>query len=138
MKNEILLIDDDRIMLKTLSKILKNHNIEVDTASDPKTAIEQYAINPYNIVLTDMQMPEMDGIEVIQRIKNINPLCNIIVLTAYSTMGRVIDCIELGACDYITKPISDIPLFLEIIQTASRRVQRWRTLFGMNISQKEQ
>ena len=83
MKREILLIDDDRIILKTLSKILQNHNIEVDTESDPKVAIEKYVQNPYNIVLTDMQMPQMDGMEVIQRVKNINPIFNIIVLTDY-------------------------------------------------------
>jgi CheY-like chemotaxis protein len=133
MNNGILLIDDDLIVLKTLSLVLSKHGIKVETESNPQKAIDEYSSSPYNIVLTDMQMPQMDGIEVIRRIKDINPLCNIIVLTAYSNMGRVIDCIEMGACDYITKPIGDIPVLLDILQAARRRVDRWRGLFGINL-----
>ena len=129
----ILIIDDEEIILQTLSAIFKREGIEADVESNPVTALKRYEQNRYNVALVDILMPEMKGAEVIKAIKAINPLCNIIVMTAFSKMAYVVECIEAGAVDYLTKPFADISLLLNIIRSALERVDRWKMSFGLNI-----
>jgi DNA-binding NtrC family response regulator len=132
MGKNILIIDDEEVILHSLAIMFKNEGIEVDTESRPIKALERYRGNAYGIVLVDILMPEMRGEEVIRAVKSLNPLCNIIVMTAFSNMTHVVDCIEAGAVDYITKPFVDIGLLLDIVCAAIHRVERWQRSFGID------
>ncbi len=129
---KVYIIDDEVATLDALEVMFSRQGLEVETESNPVKAIEAYPEKLYNIVLCDVQMPQMSGIEVTRKIKEINPLCNVIIMTAYSNMSRVVACIEAGACDYITKPFTDTELVIDIVQTAVARAQRWRESFGMH------
>ncbi len=134
MQNSLLIIDDEEIILQTLQIIFRKNGIAAEIESNPLTAIERYEQKNFNVVLVDVLMPQMLGSEVIQKIKSINPLCNIIMMTAFSSMAKVIECIENGAVDYVTKPFTDIPLLLEITQQTIQRVNRWEHSFGITSS----
>jgi DNA-binding NtrC family response regulator len=135
MKTNIFIIDDEEIILKSLEILFKVEGIPVDIEINPVRAIERYRENAYGIVLVDILMPNLRGEEVIRAIKAINPLCNIIVMTAYSSMTHVVDCIEAGAFDYVTKPFADADLLLGVVREALRRVDRWERSFGIEVKQ---
>ncbi|MBD3420483.1 MAG: response regulator [Chitinivibrionales bacterium] len=129
----IIIIDDEEIILQSLAVIFKRDGLEVTTEANPLEALKLYEKQNFNIVLVDVLMPEMKGAEVIRNIKNMNPLANIIVMTAFSNMTHVVECIEAGAFDYITKPFSDINLLLKVIRSTVQRVERWRQSFGIEL-----
>jgi DNA-binding NtrC family response regulator len=127
----VLIIDDEQIILDTLRVLFEREGIITATESDPRKAVERYQQGDFNVVLVDIVMPEMKGEEVIRAIKQVNPLCNIIVMTAYSSMQHVIDCIEAGAFDYVTKPLLDTDLLIKIVRQGLERARRWRQSFGV-------
>ncbi len=131
MSNKVMIIDDEEIIIRSLKTIFKRSGIETTGYTDPIDALQQYRENHVNIALVDVLMPKMHGSEVIGEIKRINPLCNIIVMTAFSSMAHVVECIEAGAFDYITKPFTDISLLLKIVNCAVERVDRWYNSFGL-------
>jgi two-component system NtrC family response regulator len=137
MASDILIVDDEPIILQTLKIIFKRAGIEVDTESDPENAISRFIDTPYNIALVDVLMPEMQGAEVIRAFKKENPLCNIVVMTAFSTMTRVVECIEAGAFDYVTKPFTDVGLLVGVVKTSIERVERWKKSFGVELNAKK-
>ena len=85
----------------------------------------------YNVVITDIKMPGMNGVELMKTLKNINPLCNIIMITGYSNMSYVVDCFSYGAVDYFMKPIEDLDVLVEATQQAIKRIERWRKGMGL-------
>ena len=133
MPNKVLIIDDEEIILQTLKIIFKRADIEVDTVSNPVDAVQSFPDHRYNVVLVDVLMPQMAGVDVIRAIKALNPLCNVMVMTAFSTMTRVVECIEAGACDYVTKPFTDINLLVNVVRVGLERVERWKKSFGVEL-----
>ncbi len=131
MPTDILIIDDEAIILQSLALLFRQETITVDTESDPRTAVERYRQHHYGIVLVDVVMPGMHGSQVIKAVKDINPLCNVIVMTAFSNMTHVIDCIEAGATDYVTKPFTDVSILISVVKSAQDRISRWRQAFGL-------
>ncbi len=126
-----MIVDDEEVIIRSLDTIFKRVGIETVGFTNPVEAVKQYHAHKTNIVLVDVLMPQMQGNEVIKEIKKINPLCNIIVMTAFSKMEHVVECIEAGAFDYITKPFTDISILLNIVKSAVERVDRWYESFGL-------
>jgi CheY-like chemotaxis protein/anti-sigma regulatory factor (Ser/Thr protein kinase) len=116
-KGNILLIDDDESILRLLSKILIAEGHEVTTVMSGSEAIELFRDKQFNLVITDMYMPELDGLDVIRNLKDINLNTPIIVLTAAGSVGNVVQSLKLGAFNYMTKPfnVADV---CEIVQKA--------------------
>ena len=133
MENQVLIVDDEEIILQTLQVIFKRAGIQVDTMSNPVEALRLFPQRRYNMVIVDVLMPQMMGVDVIRAVKSLNPLCNVIVMTAFSTMARVIECIEAGACDYVTKPFADINLLVNVVRVGLERVARWEKSFGVEL-----
>ncbi len=126
----VLIVDDEKDLLNSLQTHFSLEGIESDISSDPREAIDMMAENLYNIVLTDIRMPGMDGIELLHAIKDINPLCNVIIITAYSNMNYIIDGFSAGACDYFSKPFNDIDVLVTAVKNSIERVSRWRKGMG--------
>jgi len=121
--SEVLLIDDEEPIRKILGVFLRNKGYEVVTAGDGQRGIELFRRQRQPIVLTDIMMPGMDGIEVLKRIKQINPETEVIVITGQGDMDLAIKALQLEASDFITKPVGN-----EIVSVALRRAEeRLRT-----------
>src|SRR3990167_2200320 len=105
MKKSILIVDDDRTTRESTAKVLSNDYI-THTASDGHKAIDILDKNEdIDIVLTDMMMPEMDGIELLEKIRSTNNDVTVILITGHSSIESAVDAMRKGAYDYLTKPI---------------------------------
>ncbi|MBI5308540.1 MAG: sigma-54-dependent Fis family transcriptional regulator [Planctomycetes bacterium] len=105
-KPQILLVDDDQSVLDGLKKILTQDGYAVSTASSGYEALNLLSKMGFDIILTDMKLPGMGGLSLIQEIRKKNEPVAIVVITAYSSVKTAVDAIKCGADDYLTKPLN--------------------------------
>ena len=129
----ILVIDDDPVILEVITKILKTNSYEVIAAPDGKSGIKKLESNSFDLVLTDLAMPDVDGLKVLNHVVTKSPKTKCIILTGYGTIKSSVDSIKRGAFDYITKPITSDEL-LVIIEKA----MKFRNLEDENIRLKRE
>lgn len=101
----ILIVDDEASVRDSLYQWFKNDGYRVDTAADAASSLKKLQENPYDIILLDIKMPGMDGIELQNRIKQIDKDIVTIIITAYASVDTAIQALKDGAFDYVTKPI---------------------------------
>ncbi len=118
---KVLVIDDDVKMLELLRKVLSKRGYVVDISSKPKEAIEKFVRDGFDIVVTDINMPEMSGLEVLKQVKTTSPDTIVIMITAFATVSSAVESMKLGAYDYIVKPFN-IEEFVLIIDRASEQI----------------
>ena len=107
MKREsILIVDDEPSMRMALSESLESCGYEICTSGDGADALNKFQDDRFRIVITDMRMPKMSGMEVLRGIKKISPQTPVIVITAYGTVNTAIEAMKEGASDFIMKPFS--------------------------------
>ena len=104
-KQHILVVDDEESSRIGLSKILTKSGYDVLTAEDGTQALEQLAKLKCDLVITDMKMPRMDGIQLLRKIKDQNPDIGVIIVTAYGEVDSYLEAMNLGAFEYLNKPI---------------------------------
>ncbi len=111
----ILVVDDDTSHRATLVTLLGEWGYRVSGAEDGETATALCRENPYDLVLMDVRMPGLSGIEALRRIRTYNPAIPIVIMTAYSAVENAVEAIKAGAYDYLTKPLDfdDLRLTLE-------------------------
>lgn len=112
----VLVVDDEASIRDLLQKTLGLAEYDVDTAPDGRTALDRIRAIPYDLVITDLKMPGVDGLTVVREAKRLKPLLPIIIITAYSTESSAIEAINLGVSGYLTKPFR-IP---KILATAAK------------------
>ncbi len=114
---KILVIDDEPIIRVSCQRSLSNEGYEVKSASSGKEGIDLLEKEAFNLVLLDIKMPDMDGIEVLKKIKNTWPETKIIMITGYSTVETAVKTLKLGALNYLEKPFTPDTL-IETIKEA--------------------
>jgi PAS domain S-box-containing protein len=117
---KILLIDDDPGIRKILSITLEDAGYRVVTAPDGETGVDLSQKESPHLVLTDIRMPGIDGLEVLRRIKELDPSKEVIVITAFSDIELAIKALQLDASDFITKPINDDALTVALKRAKER------------------
>jgi excisionase family DNA binding protein len=100
----ILVVDDEETIRELLSKTLALADYEVDVAPDGRTAIDRMRIIPYDLLITDLRMPGVDGLTVIREARRLKTEIPVIIVTGYSTEASAIEAINLGVQGYLTKP----------------------------------
>ena len=118
--SKILVIDDEESIRKLLNLSLAHKGYEVLTADDGEKGVEIFQRESPPIILTDIKMPGMDGVEVLRRIKQINPEAEVIVITGHGDMNLAIRSLQLDASDFITKPITDEALSVALSRARER------------------
>ena len=106
-QGRILVVDDDRIILDSLGEFLRLEGYEVDGATTAAAAIAALERRPCNIVITDINMPDSDGFELLRILRKRFPEVVTIMITGYGTIESAVEAIKMGAYDYLTKPIID-------------------------------
>jgi DNA-binding NtrC family response regulator len=117
----ILVADDEEEFRDLLSSLLSRAGYTVDTAVDGVTAINAVQTKLYHVVLCDVKMPKVDGVEVLKFIKADFPGIEVIMLTGFADVQMAVECMKLGAYDYISKPISNDKLLTTIRRAIERR-----------------
>ncbi|RMG07577.1 MAG: sigma-54-dependent Fis family transcriptional regulator [Planctomycetota bacterium] len=121
----VLLIDDDPGIRKLLSRELKRRELAVDTAADGAQGLSMLDRVGYDVVVCDVRMPDMDGLEVLRRIKEREPdITEVIMLTGHGTIDSAIEAIKAGAYHYLTKPVKVAELAALIANAAERAALR--------------
>lgn len=113
-KRKVLIVDDDRDIVTIVSTILSGRGWDIKAAYNGREALEAVTASKPDIILLDIMMPEMNGIEVLKRIKKIDTDARIIMITAFGDVESYLDSMELGAYEYINKPFETDEL-LEMI-----------------------
>ena len=126
LKARILVVEDDA-HIRTFCQRLLRISYEVDVAEHGGEALTQLKAKPYDLVLTDMQMPVMGGIELLQHIRQHYPETDLVVLTAYATVENAREALKLGALDYLSKPIETENLERTVRQCLELRRVRQKT-----------
>lgn len=116
-RNTILIVDDEEDMLETCKIILEPLEFEVFTTTSPQRALEYLKSKNIDILVTDLRMPEMNGLELIERAKRLSPDTEILVFTAYASIETAVEAIKRGAFNYIQKPFPK-EQFIELIKRA--------------------
>jgi len=101
----ILVVDDELIVRESLTKWFREDGFRVDAAPDGSAALKKLQTETWNLLLVDIKMPGMDGMELLHRVKRMNPSIVVIIITAFATVETAVRALKEGAYDYITKPI---------------------------------
>lgn len=120
---KILIVDDERSIRNTLKDILEVESYQVDVVESGIEALELIKENNYDVVFSDIKMPQMDGVELLQKIKVNNPETPIIMISGHGTIETAVDCIKKGAYDFIEKPI-DLNRLLIVVRNALDRTKQ--------------
>ncbi len=127
MSARILIVDDEATIRDTLCTILKEEGFDARSAENGRRALEKLQEENYDLVITDLRMPEMDGLELLKAVKLNSPQTSVIIITAYGSMESAIEALRLGAFDYLIKPLDFDDVILRV-----RRLMQHRELVEEN------
>lgn len=122
---KLLIVDDEKDILDVLQRNFQLVNIPCDVASSAENAISMHKNKLYNIVLTDIKMPGMNGTELVSELKRIQPATIVYMMTGFASLTSMVDCLGRGATDYFLKPFESLDELTLEIQLAQKRYQRW-------------
>lgn len=111
---KILLVDDDVSVRRVLQFKLQKQGFSVSSAADGEAALEKLKSEPFDLLLSDIRMPKMSGLELMEQAKTIQPRIKVVLITAHAAVSQAVQAVKLGAFDYLTKPFDDEELFVAI------------------------
>ncbi|HMK33753.1 MAG TPA: response regulator [Desulfomonilaceae bacterium] len=117
---KVLLVDDEAEFLETLVKRLRKRKLDVSAVTSGKEALDSLRESSVDVVVLDVKMPDMDGIETLKEIKKIRPSVEVIMLTGHASIEVAMQGMELGAFDYLMKPM-DIDELIYKLQDAYKK-----------------
>jgi len=123
-KAKILIVEDEKAMRNLLETELSRSGYQVTVAVDGMEGLAKYAEEAFNVVLLDVKMPGMNGVEVLRQMRNLSNLPEIIMFTGHGEIETAVECIKIGAYDYITKPVKLDELELVIIKAGDKNQLR--------------
>jgi len=133
MSDRILVVDDEQIIRESISFILKKEGYTVTEAANGKEAYEKLLADSYDLIITDLEMPEMKGIELLDNAMQFNPQSLVMIITAYGSLDTAINALRKGACDYILKPLE----FDELLVKIRRLLEHKKILLENQILRRE-
>ena len=132
-KPKILIVDDDTIILDSLCEFLNIEGYQTDGATTVQQAKEKLAHQSFALVITDVNLPDGDGFEILSLVRQNHPRTVVIMITGYGTIESAVEAIKKGAYDYLTKPIIDDDLLLAV-----ERAVRQQALMSENVNLRQQ
>ncbi|TAN49956.1 MAG: sigma-54-dependent Fis family transcriptional regulator [Betaproteobacteria bacterium] len=121
MKGRILVVDDEEIVVRSCLRILGGGDYTVDAARDGAEALQKIGSAPYDVIVLDIMMPQIDGLEVLQRVKEAHPDVEVVMVTGLSQIETAVRSMKLGAFDYLPKPFDPDELKLVVERALERR-----------------
>jgi DNA-binding NtrC family response regulator len=119
---KLLLVDDEAEFLHTLMRRMKKRNVDVVGVNSGEEALAYLSANPVDVVVLDVKMPGMDGIETLREIKKAMPITEVIMLTGHANLDVAMEGMEIGAFDYLMKPINIDDLLYKIQDAYNKKI----------------
>jgi DNA-binding NtrC family response regulator len=129
MRKSVLVVDDDAFVRSFLSMILKEEGHLVVEAPSGKEALVKFLDFDFDLVITDLKMPGMSGLDLMQECKKNKPEVHWIIITAYGSIGSAVEAIKSGASDYLTKPFKNPEELRHVIRRVLKDAEAERTIF---------
>ncbi|MEW6665002.1 MAG: response regulator [Thermodesulfobacteriota bacterium] len=119
-KKKVLVIDDDQMVLDSVKRVLSEESYEVETTLSGRQGLEWALKRSYDLVLTDVRMPDIGGMIVLRDIKRAKPALPVMIITGYASVRSAVQAMKLGAADYIEKPFSPE----ELLEALDRAIEK--------------
>ena len=103
-KNRVMVLDDEPIVCERLRSMLEKMNLEVETFVEPGKALKRIVETPFQVLITDLKMKEMDGIEMLKITQKVSPQTKVIMITGFATVEKAKQALQMGVFDFIAKP----------------------------------
>jgi putative nucleotidyltransferase with HDIG domain len=134
MEDRILIVDDEELICRLLAQRLTSEGYACVTANNGREALSHFYKDTFSLIISDIRMPEMDGIELLKRVKDLNPNMMVIMVTAYPELDMAVEAMRLGAYDFIIKP-ADLDLILLSVRKAleKRRLEEEVEAYHKNL-----
>jgi two-component system response regulator HydG len=126
----LLIVDDDRAILTLVGTIALKEGFDVATAINGEDALRQLSAHPSDLVLLDLQMPGVTGLDVLRAISDVRHGCRVVLMSGYATIDSAVEAVKLGAEDYFTKPF-DLPRLRRLLSSARTDAERRRSLLDL-------
>ncbi|MBM4274405.1 MAG: response regulator [Deltaproteobacteria bacterium] len=123
-KPRVLVVDDEERFRATLARMLALQGLEVLALGSGREALTALAAEPYDVVVLDLRMPDLDGLHTLKEIKNLRPATEVIILTGHANLDAAMEIIKLGGYDYLLKPCPVEDLMLKIDAAFERKRER--------------
>jgi DNA-binding NtrC family response regulator len=135
--DKILIIDDEKSILDLLSVVFKKEGYTVETSFSAKTALELVDKEEFDLILTDIKLPQMSGMKILQHVKEKYPAMPVVMITAYGTIKQAVEALKMGAMDYIVKPFNMEELKIIVANgLENRRIQQENVLLKKELEEK--
>ncbi|MBW1945336.1 MAG: response regulator [Deltaproteobacteria bacterium] len=134
MKTRILIVDDEKEFTESMAERLTIRDYDVTTALSGEDALKKVKGYNFDVVILDVKMPGIDGIETLREIKRIKPLTEVIMLTGNATMETAIEGMQLGALDYLMKPCNNEALVSKINRGYQRKAEQEELIRAAKVS----
>ncbi len=128
MGNSVLVVDDDRLMRSFLSTVLREEGHLVDEAGNGKEGLAKFLATDFDLVITDLRMPGLSGLDLLGEGKKAKPAAKWIVVTAFGSIGNAVEAIKAGASDYLTKPFQNPDELRHVVRRVLREAEAERTI----------
>lgn len=102
--HSVMILDDEPIVCERLRSTLEKVNLDIETFTNPNEAIKRFAEKKFQVLVTDLKMKEMDGIEVLKLVQKVSPETQVIIITGFATVEKAREALKIGAYDFIAKP----------------------------------
>ncbi len=123
----VLVVDDERAMLDIVSRVAENEGFETIRCAGGRDALDLLQAAHADLALVDLRMPEVNGMEVLEAIRRVDPACRVVLMTGYAGIDSAVEAIKLGATDYLTKPL-DLERVKRLLRSVRDEAQRRRAL----------
>jgi two-component system response regulator HydG len=120
----LMIVEDEPILRITMADALRKEGWDVDVAEDGEKALRLFELHLHDVVLSDLLMPRMDGMELLRRVKAMQPDTTVVIITAHGTVDSAVEAMRQGAADFIAKPFSMVQLILRLNNICSFRLLR--------------
>ena len=130
MPQRMLIIDDEMLVLESCRKIFSAEEFEVVITPNPRQGLKLAAESAFDIILCDWQMPEFDGMDVIEELDRISPGSAVVVISGYPTLGRATEAMKRGAMDYVAKPFTPEEIVAAVKKAMNRKITQEKKAIG--------
>ncbi len=130
-------MDDEEGITSSLTRYFEMHGYDVSSANSPVKALSMIQEDNYMVVISDIMMPEISGIELLSSIKKFNGMIQVIMITGVVTIENVLNCLQSGANDCYLKPIDDLEILKDAVDRAIARLTRWEDLIGSMVKRRK-
>ena len=122
-KIEVLVIDDESIVCERIKSSLEKYGFAVETFTESQQAVKRITEKTFHIVVTDLKMKGLDGIEILKLVKGVNSLCEVIIITGFATVDKAREALQIGAFDFIAKPFK-LTQLRDLIMKAANKLEK--------------